>query len=109
MKKKKVNLLKLIFNTLLLIFTVIYFSELTGYYEYHNYEKASLTKEQILEFENDIKNGKQIDVNEYLKANTKKFDNKLTKIASNLSEGISSVVEKGVNYTFKTLAKLIDE
>ena len=27
-----------------------------------------LTKEQILEFENDIKNGKQIDVNEYLKA-----------------------------------------
>ena len=110
MKKKNKNKLFLfILGIFLLSYIVIYLSEITGYYEYQNYKKKALTEEQILKFEEDIKSGKEVDINQYLVKNPKKYNNSLSTLASKLSEGVSKIVNRGVEYTFKYISKLIDE
>lgn len=108
-KDKKNKLYKFIFYVFFISFLVIYFSELTGYYEYTNYKKAALTEEQIKKFEEDVKNGTEVDINEYLVVDTKKYNNTLSNLASKLSDGISKLVNNGVEYTFKYISKLIEE
>lgn len=108
-KKKKNRIFRYIFMVLFISFLVIYFSELTGYYEYQNYKKATLTEEQIKQFESDVASGKEVDLNKYLVVENKSYNNKLSKIASKLSDGISDIVKDGVENTFKFLSKLVDE
>ncbi len=108
-KKKNNNIFNIIFMILFLSFLVVYFSEKTGYYEYKNHNKAVLTEEQIKKFESDVASGKEVDLNDYLIINNKSYDNKLSKLASKFSDGISSVVKTSVENTFKFLSGLIEE
>lgn len=107
--KKKNKIFKFIFYLFFISFLVIYFSELTGYYEYQNYQRKEFTQQQIKKYEEDIKNGKEVDINEYLAVDTRKYNNNLSKFASKLSDNISNIVNSGVEYTFKYISKLIDE
>lgn len=108
-KDHKTKIVKFIFGVFFISFLVIYFSEVTGYYEYQNHMKTALTEEQIKKFEEDVKNGNKVDINEYLMVDTKKYNNTLSKLASKLSDGISNFVNSGVEYTFKYISKLIEE
>ena len=108
-KNKKNKLFKFIFMILFFSFLVVYFSELTGYYEYQNHKKATLTEEQIKQFEIDVANGKEVDINQYLIEENKTYNNTLSKLTSKLSDGISSLVQAGVQNTFKFLSNLVDE
>ena len=110
MKKKKSNrVLNIIFGILFFSFLVVYFSEVTGYYEYKNHKLSVLTQEQIDKFESDVASGKEIDINDYVVIQNKKYNNKLSKITSKLSDGISKVVKTSVENTFKFLSNLIEE
>ena len=60
--KHKINLFKGIFLILLFTFTTLYIASYNGYYEYSNNKKVTLTNEKIKEFEEDVKNGKKIDL-----------------------------------------------
>ena len=106
MKKKKNRVFKIIFWMFLISFMIIYFSEITGYYEYKNYQKNIMTNDQIEKFENDIKQGKKVNPNNYILTDTNKYNNKLSDVADNLSDGISKIVKGGVNNTFKLIANL---
>jgi len=110
MKKndKKTKLYKFIFMIFFFSFLVVYFSELTGYYEYQNHKKTTLTHEQIKQFESDVASGKEVDINEYLVIENKDYNNGLSKLTSKLSDGISSLVQSGVENTFKFLSRLVD-
>lgn len=108
-KNKKKKLFNFIFLVFFLTFIVIYFSELTGYYEYQNHKKTALTLEQIQKFESDIASGKEIDMNKYLIVEDTNYNNSLSDLASKLSDGISNIVNSGVDKVFKFLSKLIDE
>ena len=109
MNKKKINIGKIIFYVFLTSFLIIYLFEITGYYEYQNHIKTSLTEEQIKKFEADIKLGNKVDINKYLDTNKKKYNNNLSTIASKLSDSLSNLINNGVKYTFKYISKLIDE
>ena len=109
MKKKKYNTFKVIFLILMFIYLVIFFSSYTGYYEYNNYKKTRLTNEQIKKFENDVKEGKELDLEEYLVINKYSYKTKLSSLTIRISEGISSVVTYGVKCTFKYISNFIDE
>ena len=109
MKKKKNNWFKYIFMIFFFSFLIVYFSELTGYYEYQNHKKTALTDEQIKRFEEDVANGKEVDINEYIIVDTMEYNNKLSKVTSKISDGISDIVESGVERTFRFLSKLIEE
>ena len=107
-KDKKKKIYKFIFMVFFLSFLVIYFSELTGYYEYQNHKKVTLTEEQIKQFESDIASGKEVDITEYLVIDNKTYNNSLSKLTSKLSDGISNLVKSGVENTFKFLSGLVD-
>lgn len=107
-KNKRNKIYKFIFMVLFLSFIVIYFSELTGYYEYQNHKHTVLTEEQIKKFESDVAAGKEVDINEYLVKDDRVYNNNLSKLSSKLSNGISKVVQKGVESTFKFLSNLVE-
>ena len=53
------------FLMLLIGFTAIYISEATGYYEFEQHNKKVLTEEKIKQFEKDVKEGREIKVENY--------------------------------------------
>ena len=108
-KNKKNKIYRFIFMVFFMSFLVIYFSELTGYYEYQNHKKATLTEEKIKKFESDVASGKEVDINEYLVVDNMTYNNKLSKLTSKFSDSISSIVQSGVENTFKFLSRLVTE
>ena len=109
MKKKKYNAFKVVFLIFVFIYLVMFFSSYTGYYEYNNYKKTRLTNEQIKKFEKDIKDGKELDLEEYLVVNKYSYKTRLSTLTIKLSEGISSIVTYGVKCTFKYISSFIDK
>ena len=98
---------KVVFILLFIIFITIYISQATGYYEYELHKKTELTKEQIKQFEEDIKNNKNIDVTKYIENDAKKDSNEFSKIGSNFSNVTSKYIKKGINEVFKIINRLI--
>ena len=76
----KSNLMKLILILSFTIFVASYFVEKTGYYDYKLQEKTILTSEQIKKFEQDLKDGKKVDIEEYFKKNEKDYSNNITRV-----------------------------
>lgn len=107
-KDKKNKIYKFIFMVFFISFIVVYFSELTGYYEYQNHKKSTLTEEKIKQFEKDVAEGKEVDINDYVVVEEKNYNNGLSKLTSKLSDGISNLVESGVENTFKFLSNLVE-
>ena len=105
-KNKKNRLFKFIF---FMSFIVVYFSELTGYYEYQNYKEKVFTQAQIQKFEEDVKNGNKVDINDYLIIENANYNNNLSDVTSKVSDGISKIVRKSVESIFKYISKLVDE
>ena len=106
--KKKNKLVKYIFLMFLFSFIIVYFSELTGYYNYQNHKKVALTNSQIEKYEKDIASGKAIDINKYLIVENKNYQSNLSKFMSSMSDAISNIVKSGVEKTFNHISKVID-
>lgn len=91
----KVNkILKFVSFIIILTFLFAYFIEITGYYEYKLLNKRILTEEQMRKFENDIKEGKEIDLEDYLSNTNVDYSNKLTKTTSNISLKLNNCLKE---------------
>lgn len=107
--EKKYKVFKWTFLFFLVIFLTLYFSQLTGYYEFKNYERMSMTQEQIRQFEEDIKNGKEVDIKDYTVNTEKNYQNRFSKAGLTLSTGISDLIESSVVKLFGTIAGFVSE
>lgn len=92
------SVFKIIALVLVIFFAALYFSGLTGYYQYSENRKTTLTEDAIKRFENDLENGKEIEAKNYLQEE-KEYNNK----ASTLGMKISGLIEKGFNKTMNSL------
>ena len=92
---------------LFFIFLCSYFVETGGYYEYHLSYKRKLTEEQMKQFEEDIRNGKDIDINSYLNSNRRDYSNLLTRKVSDANIRLNEYLKKIIGNTFKILEKLV--
>ena len=63
--KKKNNWFKRILIILILLFISLYISSVSGYYEAKISDKVALTDKEIKQFEQDVMNGKEVDLNNY--------------------------------------------
>ncbi len=103
--------LKKIFNTtvfcLFVIFLSIYGASKSGYYEYENKKKTTLTESKIKEFERDIENGKNVNIKDYLVDDTKHYDNKITHLGTKLSNVINNGIISGLEKSFKVIEKMV--
>jgi len=102
--KKKTNIFKFIFMVLLFSFTTLYVASYNGYYEYTNQKKVILTNEKIKEFEQDILDGKEIDLNDYIVLS----NNNKKRLGLKISLLIEKETNKVIKKTFKLLSKIIE-
>ena len=79
------KIIKFLSFTIIIVFFCSYFIERTGYYEYKLQNRRILTEEEMQKFENDIKEGKEVDINDYLSNTNIDYSNNLTKTTSNIS------------------------
>lgn len=110
MKHKKLNK---IFRYFIFIgfvtFFALYLSQSTGYFEYRNSKKVALTNDQIKQFENDVKNGKNVDLEKYIDVNNKSYQNAISKAGFSLSNTTEKVIQKIIGGSFKVLGDLVGE
>ena len=92
---------------LLVIFFGLYFSSKTGYYETEEKNKTILTLEQIKAFEQDVQNGAEIDLKDYLKTFEKNYDNSVSKHALQISNFIGKMVKNMITKAVKSLANMV--
>lgn len=107
--EKRYKVFKWTFLLLFVTFLTLYFSQLTGYYEYQNYQKMTMTKDQIEQFEEDIKAGKEVDIKDYSNTTKKNYRNNFSTIGLKVSNGISGTVKGGIIKLFSTIAGYVDE
>ena len=105
----KENIFKFIFMFLLVIYLCLYFTNMTGLYEYKNYKKMSLTSEQIEKFEQDVKNGKEINIDNYIVEEKTMHNNKIGNFEKKFSFKFSEVLTNTLTKTFNFLSKFISE
>ena len=94
---------------LFITFLTLYFSMVSGFYEYNNHEKMIFTSEQIKKFEKDVKEGKEIDITNYIETKNTDYQNSLSKLGLNLSNFISTGINTSIEKFFEFLVNLIDE
>lgn len=105
MKPKKIA--KLFIYIILLAFIFSYVIEESGYYEYNLQSKKNLTEEEIKKFEQDVKEGKDVDIKNYLQESTTDYSNNLTRTTSKLSINLNKYLNKAISNTFNIFGRLI--
>ena len=105
----KDNFFKYLFSLLFIIYITLFFSSATGFYEYKNREKKNMTEAGIKKFEQDIKNGTPIDLNNYIDTNNNNYQNNFSNFGKNISNIISNGVSKTVGKSFSLLIKFVEQ
>ena len=75
-----------------------------GYYNIAAKNKV-ITEEKLLEFEQDVKNGREIDIKEYIR-DTTNYKNIYSNLGYNISVGIDNVLNKGLKKVGDIIEKL---
>ena len=107
MKKTK-TFFKVFFIICFVSFLTFYISLQSGYYEYNARRKMTFTKEQIERFEEDVKGGNNIDINEYLVNTDKDYQNKISRFTLGISDNISKYMRRGINIVFNKIGNAIE-
>lgn len=107
-EKLYTKIFKIILIILALTFITLYFSQITGYYEYELHKQVSFTEEQIKQFEQDVKDGKNIDIEDYLKDYNKNYQNNVSKAGLYISEKMGTYVRGGLKHAFSILNRLLE-
>lgn len=103
------SIARIVILILFILFIGLYLVGNSAYYDYEAASRSRLTKEQIKIFEQDVKNGNAIDVEEYLKKNEKNYDNPISNATLNISKTISKSFDKALNYVFQKISAVMDE
>ena len=106
MEKKKINWVRIILIILFIGYISLFLLEKTGYYNSAIRKKTELTNNQIKKFEEDVKQGKQIDINDYLIDETKDYTNNTSKAGYYISTSVEKILNdglKGIGSVFKKL------
>lgn len=106
-KKKKKNYTLITIILFFIFFIALYSSQVSGYYEYGQYKKTAITNEAIKKYEEDLKQGKEVNPENYISSKYKDYSNGLSKIGLKTSSYIEKIFTKGIKNTFKYLSKLV--
>lgn len=93
--KKKNNWFKKLLIIALIIFMGLYISSISGFYESTLSNKVALTDKAIKEFEEDVINGKNVDVTTYITNKKVDYSNKFTESGEKISEAITKILTEG--------------
>lgn len=100
-KKKNNYFIRLIF-VLFIIYLCVYAIGENGFIERKYSNKTLYTEEQIKKFEDDVLNGKEIDINKYLSNEESDYSNSISK----LGEDMSNLINVGADKLDKLLSSV---
>lgn len=103
------KIIKFVVISVVMVFFCAYVIESSGYYEYNLSNKRNLTQEQIEQFEKDVKQGRDIDINDYMTDSTVDYSNKLTKATTKISLGINDYLKSKIKSIFSILNRMVEE
>lgn len=101
------KIVKTIIYLIVIIFLCSYFIETTGYYQYNIQHQKNLTEESIKQFEQDVQEGKEIDITNYLSEVNIDYSNKLTKTTSSASIKLNNYLKNALTNGFGIFEKLV--
>lgn len=102
------SIIKILLLIIVIIFISSYLIASSGYYEYTMQQKTVITNEKIQEFEQDIKDNKDIDLKEYLEEDLD-YSNKFTNLVYNISDNSNKLARKVIKALFKKLSTLVED
>lgn len=105
-EKKKNNILFKVLAVLFFAFLISYILNISGYYENKMHLKSTYTSEQISKFEEDVKNGVEVDSNNYVLDEEKIYSNKFTKISDNLGNISCKIFGNGFSNAWEVVKAL---
>lgn len=94
---------------LFIVFLGLYISSNSGMIDYSSRHRKVLTDKNIKEFEEDIKNNKEIDVKKYVYDDMDKYDNSISKSTLKVSNFLGNSIKSILDFTFGKLEKLVNE
>lgn len=103
------NFVKVLLVLVLVSFFAMIFASCNGYYERKLGNRVTLTNDAIERFENDLANGVDIDINDYVSLEVVNYDNKVSSFGKSLSNRINSLFSYGIKMFFKSIDKLIND
>ena len=104
-----IKALKLVFIGLVMAFLVTYFIGESGYYEYELASKKNLTEEQIKKFEEDVKAGNAIDINDYVIDNRVDYTSSLSRTTYTVTNKLNNYLKRSIESVFKVLNKMVQD
>lgn len=105
-KKEKSNWFFKIIGILFILYISLSIAMETGYYEAKLNEKTILTEESIQKFEQDVKDGKTVDINDYVIEKNRDFSNSATKTGVFISSLIQDFMAEGITKMAEIFKKL---
>ena len=96
MKKKKNWFLRTL-TILFVIFVGLYIASISGYYEASLGNKVALTDEAIKRFEQDVLEGKNVDVEDYVLEERCDYSNTFTNTADKMTESVQKILTDGIS------------
>ncbi len=95
--KKKGNVFMKMLAISFIVFLGLYIASISGYYEARVGEKVALTNDAIKQFEQDVLEGKVVDLNTYIEEDTMDYSNKFTDAGDRFGEAIEKFVTDGID------------
>lgn len=105
-KKKIAKYLFIIFFGLFIIFYII---EKSGYYEYNLQKKTYMTNESMDKFEKDIKDGKDVLMEDYVVSTEKDYTTRLTHETNKITTSVNKVLKNTIEDFFKILGSFVED
>lgn len=99
------NTFKIIFIFLFVIFLTMYISVGSNYYEYELHKKVMLTNEDIKRFEDDVKNNKEVDIDNYISSRVD-YSNSFSKASTKVSKETKKYIKQGIEGIFNIFSKM---
>lgn len=106
---KSKNLLKVGGIVVFLIFICAYYISNSKYYEYELNRKVIITNDKIKEFEQDVKNKKNVSLKQYSNTGLQDYTNRISNIVYRVSKEGNKVLRKGLKAIFRKINKLVEE
>lgn len=106
MKKKKHNPFLTILFILFIVYLSLFIAGESGYYEKQVNEKIILTEENIRKFEDDVKNNREIDLDNYTNNINKDYSCFASKAGDSFSNFVENLFTKELGKMGKILKKM---
>ena len=92
---------------ILLILGFLYFSYQNGYYDKYMRDKINLTNQNIEKFELDVKEGRDVTIEDYLDKE-KSYSTKTGNMSLKVSNKLEQIISNGIKFIFKKISNVVE-